>query len=120
MLQSPAREYMKLASFSIFQEIFDTVPFTPIQTDIINLMFKGYEPLEYTESQFPIKDNPETGYPNMVYLSRLRKGARLKREDMPVALNASLSKISKEIKEIYQKIERSGILDKWLEAEGTK
>jgi len=112
------KEYIETASYADFEKIFETIPITPLQRDIINLRMIGYDPSVYTEQEFPVMDNPPMGYPNIIYLSGFRKGKRLTREELSSALQIHTNTITIEMRKIYNKIERSGLAWEWLERGG--
>lgn len=92
------RNFLKIASRKDFDEIKDKTLLTPLQRDIISLMFEGYDPVKFADNQY-LKGK------------KLRKGERLTREETADALNVSEGTITNENNKIFRKIEQAGILE---------
>ena len=89
----------KKAAKDDFSEISENTLLTPIQQDIINLMFKGYDPKDYPDNQD---------------LKRYRKGERLKRYQAAAALSVSEGTIELETRQLIDRIRHAKIFP-WME-----
>lgn len=76
---------------------------TDVMVDIMNLMYKGYQPEDYPDNEV---------------LKRYRRGQRLRVLDISEALNVSESLILRHHAEMLDKIHRSGWLQKWRAQHG--
>lgn len=102
---NPIKKALQSASKNEIKEIEAQTGFNLYQQDIINLMFKGYDPKEY--ENLPASDKPWDI--NAAYLSVFRKGKQLNRQECACALNVHEATITRELSVIYGKIIKAGL-----------